>query len=632
MTGADASALLSSYLPACPAHRKSGPALMAVGGDSTLLRDGVVYLAAAVAVVPLFHRLKLGAVLGYLVAGMIIGPHLLGLVTDPEATLGFAEFGVVLLLFVIGLELRPKRLWDLRYDIFGLGSAQVLLCGFAITGALLLTTPFTWQAALVIGLALALSSTALDVQILRDQGKINTPLGTRIISIHLMQDLAIVPLLIVTTALSRTPVAEAPEGWELVWKSLVAIGALVLAGRFLVNPLFRLIAQTGTREVFVIGALLMVVGSAFLMASFGLSMALGAFIAGVMLADSPYRHEVEADIDPFRGLLLGLFFMAVGMMLDLSIILQQPGRILLYVTILLGVKFAVIAILARLFGSNWRDAALTGVHLAQGGEFAFVVLTAAESGLLLASEASSLFAAAVTVSMALTPLLIAGVDRLVERESEDHDVEGPEKAENAPAIIVGYGRFGQTVNQLLAARGIPVTLIDRKPGQIELSGRFGRKVYYGDGTRLDVLRIAGAEEAQLLVYCNDGHQMTNEMLGAVRRTFPNLKVLVRAFDRRHVMQLANADCDVVVREVHESAVKMGRSALKAAGVDEKTIDAIEADYRERDSERLALQIASGDLRAGLDLTYGTFPLPANEGLGEIPYALDDESVQSGHIA
>jgi glutathione-regulated potassium-efflux system protein KefB len=508
----------------------------------------------------------------------------------------------------------------------------VLLCGFAITGALLLTTIFTWQAALVIGLALALSSTALDVQILRDQGKINTPLGQRIISIHLMQDLAIVPLLIVTTALSRTPVSESPEGWELVWKSFVAIGALVLAGRFLVNPLFRLIAQTGTREVFVIGALLMVVGSAFLMASFGLSMALGAFIAGVMLADSPYRHEVEADIDPFRGLLLGLFFMAVGMMLDLSIILKEPARIVLYVTILIGVKFTVIALLTRLFGSNWRDAALTGVHLAQGGEFAFVVLTAAESGLLLASEASSLFAAAVTVSMALTPLLIAGVDRLVEHGSEDHDAEGPEKAENAPAIIVGYGRFGQTVNQLLAARGIPVTLIDRKPGQIELSGRFGRKVYYGDGTRLDVLRIAGAEEAQLLIYCNDGQQITNEMLGIVRRTFPNLKVLIRAFDRRHVMQLANADCDAVVREVHESAVLMGRAALKAADVDDKTINEIEAEYRERDSERLALQIASGDLRAGLDLTYGTYPLPANEGLGEIPYALDDDSPQSGHIA
>jgi monovalent cation:proton antiporter-2 (CPA2) family protein len=626
MTGDDASVLLPSYLPACPAHRKSGRALMAVGGDSTLLRDGVVYLAAAVAVVPLFHRLKLGAVLGYLVAGMIVGPHLLGLVTDPEATLAFAEFGVVLLLFVIGLELRPKRLWDLRYDIFGLGSAQVLLCGFAITGALLVTTEFTWQAALVIGLALALSSTALDVQILRDQGKINTPLGTRIISIHLMQDLAIVPLLIVTTALSRTPTPDAPEGWEIVWKSFVAIGALVLAGRFLVNPLFRLIAQTGTREVFVIGALLMVVGSAFLMSSFGLSMALGAFIAGVMLADSPYRHEVEADIDPFRGLLLGLFFMAVGMMLDLSIILQQPGRILLYVAILIGVKFAVISILARLFGSNWRDAALTGVHLAQGGEFAFVVLTAAESGLLLASEASSLFAAAVTVSMALTPLLIAGVDRLVEREDDDRDVEGPEKAENAPAIIVGYGRFGQTVNQLLAARGIPVTLIDRKPGQIELSGRFGQKVYYGDGTRLDVLRIAGAEEAQLLIYCNDGHQMTNEMLGAVRRAFPNLKVLIRAFDRRHVIQLVNADCDAVVREVHESAVAMGRAALKAADVDDKAIDEIETEYRQRDSERLALQVASGDLRAGLDLTYGTYPLPANEGLGEIPQDIEDDLV------
>ncbi len=605
---------------------------MAVGGDSTLLRDGVVYLAAAVAVVPLFHRLKLGAVLGYLVAGMIIGPHLLGLVTDPEATLAFAEFGVVLLLFVIGLELRPRRLWDLRYDIFGLGSAQVLLCGFAITGALLVTTTFTWQASLVIGLALALSSTALDVQILRDQGKINTPLGQRIISIHLMQDLAIVPLLIVTTALSRTPAAQSPEGWELVWKSLVAIGALVLAGRFLVNPLFRLIAQTGTREVFVIGALLMVVGSAFLMASFGLSMALGAFIAGVMLADSPYRHEVEADIDPFRGLLLGLFFMAVGMMLDLSIILQQPARILLYVIILIGVKFTVIAVLARMFGSNWRDSALTGVHLAQGGEFAFVVLTAAESGLLLASEASSLFAAAVTVSMALTPLLIAGIDRLVEHEREDGEMEGPEAAENAPAIIVGYGRFGQTVNQLLAARGIPVTLIDRKPGQIELSGRFGRKVYYGDGTRLDVLRIAGAEEAQLLIYCNDGHQITNEALGHVRRTFPNLKVLIRAFDRRHVMQLADAECDMVVREVHESAVMMGRSALKAAGVDDETIASIETEYRERDKERLALQIASGDLRAGLELTYGTYPLPANEGLGEIPYALDDDSPRSGNIA
>ncbi|MBW7945520.1 MAG: cation:proton antiporter [Sphingomonadaceae bacterium] len=599
---------------------------MAVGGDSALLRDGVVYLSAAVVIVPLFHRLKLGAVLGYLVAGMIIGPHLLGLVTDPEATLAFAEFGVVLLLFVIGLELRPRRLWDLRYDIFGLGSAQVVLCGLAITGALLLTTSFTWQAALVIGLALALSSTALDVQILRDQGKINTPLGQRIISIHLMQDLAIVPLLIVTTALSRTPDTLAPEGWELVWKSLVAIGALVLAGRFLVNPLFRLIAQTGTREVFVIGALLMVVGSAYLMASFGLSMALGAFIAGVMLADSPYRHEVEADIDPFRGLLLGLFFMAVGMLLDLSIILQQPARILLYVTILLGVKFVTIAVLARLFGSNWRDSALTGVHLAQGGEFAFVVLTAAESGLLLASQASSLFAAAVTVSMALTPLLIAGIDRLVEHEGEDHDVEGPEEAENAPAILVGYGRFGQTVNQLLAARGIPVTLIDRKPGQIELSGRFGQKVYYGDGTRLDVLRTAGAEEARLLIYCNDGQQVTNEMLGAVRRAFPSLKVLIRAFDRRHVIQLANADCDAVVREVHESAVAMGCAALKAAGVAEATVDAIEAEYRERDRQRLALQIASGDLRAGLDLTYGTYPLPANEGLAEIPQAVEDDEI------
>jgi monovalent cation:proton antiporter-2 (CPA2) family protein len=601
---------------------------VAGGGNTELLREGVVYLVAAGAMVPLFTRLKLGAVLGYLAAGVVIGPSVLGLIADPERVLTFAELGVVLLLFVVGLELNPSRLWSMRRDIFGLGSLQILLCGLALTGVLF-AYGFTWQAALVVGLALALSSTALDVQILRDMGRINTPLGQRIIAVHLMQDLAIVPLLIVTTALSRVPSSEAVEGLDLVWKSVVAVGGLVVAGRFLVNPLFRLIALTGAREVFVIGALFMVLGSAFLMASFGLSMALGAFIAGVMLADSPYRHEVEADIEPFRGLLLGLFFMAVGMIIDLQVVIERPVQIALLVIALMGIKFLIIAGLTRAFGTPWRQAALAGIHLSQGGEFAFVVLTAATAGLLIAPAANSLFIAVVTISMALTlPLLSLG-HRFLER-GEEHDVvpdhlERPDGAAGS-VIVIGYGRFGQIVTQMLHARGVDVVLIDRKPDQIDLSRQFGWRVYYGDGLRPEVLRAAGAEHARLVIVTTGGGSWDPALLEPVKMSFPHLKFIVRVHDRLHAMRMIAAEQELVVRELFFSAVEMGRMVLRELGTSDETIEAIVEEYVRRDSERLALQVASGDIMAG----HHTIFRPGHDwrpelpetALGEIPADID----------
>ncbi len=594
--------------------------------DSMLLRDAVVYLAAAVAIVPLFYRLKLGAVLGYLVAGMLIGPQLLGLVDDPQAALSFSEFGIVLLLFVIGLELRPQRLWDLRKDIFGMGAAQVVLCGLALTMFLYSVTGLSWQAALVVGLPLALSSTALVVQILQERGIFNTGLGERSFAVLLFQDLSIVPMITIVAALSRLPAdPQATGGWMLALYSVGAIIGLVIVGRFVLNPLFRMIGQIGAREAFVVAALFTVCASALLMASLGLSMALGAFIAGVMLADSPYRHEVEADIEPFRGLLLGLFFIAVGMTLDLSVLTRRWDEVLLIVAGLMAIKILIIAGLARWRGVPMARALWTGLLLSQGGEFGFVLFGAAETGLLLAPAARDLFSAVVTVSMTLTPLLIVIVDRLARTSERVPELEGPESAENTPAIVIGFGRFGQTVAQMLHARGVPVTLIDKKPRQIELSGQFGNKVYYGDGTRIDVLRMAGAQDARLLIYCTDGTVLNSGSLAPIRRAFPHLKILARAFDRRHLMALKEKDCDVIIREVFDSAVRMGREALAAAGVSDAHIDMIEDEYRRRDAERLAVQFASGDLKSGMDMAFRPGTPLISDTLGEIPYTLPSET-------
>lgn len=599
---------------------------MAGPANTEVLREAVVYLAAAALVVPLATRLKLGSVLGYLGAGALIGPMALGLIQAPETVAGLAEFGVVLLLFVIGLELKPARLWALKRDIFGLGTLQVLVCGLALWGAFVLTTSFTWQAALVLGLSLSLSSTALVVGLLKERGELNTPVGERAFSILLLQDIAIVPLLIVIAAFSRVANPDAPEGLTLVLSSLGAIVGLVLVGRYVLNPLFRLIAHVGNREVFVIAALLTVMGASFLMASFGLSMALGAFIAGVMLADSPYRHEVEADIEPFRGLLLGLFFISVGMGLDFSVLVTDPLRVLELVAILMVTKFALIALLGRLFGSSWAQAWRMGLLLSQGGEFAFVLFNAAVAGLLITEGAASLFGAVVTLSMVTTLVLLALVRRFVpvdrDGDSVRDDLEAPADAPPGAVIVIGYGRFGQIVTQMLHARGVDVVLIDRKPDQIDLSRQFGWRVYYGDGLRPEVLRAAGAENARLVIVTTGGGSWDPALLEPVRMAFPHLKFIVRVHDRLHAMRMIASGQEHVVRELFWSAVEMGRMVLKELGTPEETITQIVEEYVRRDTERLALQVASGDLMAGQDRMFRPGhdwrPDSPETALGEIP--------------
>ena len=581
---------------------------MAASETPAFLPEAVVFLGASVVLVPLFVRARLGAVLGYLAAGILIGPHVLGLVSAPERVLQFAEFGIVLLLFVIGLELQPSRLWAMRRDIFGLGSAQVLLCGLGLFALLAVFTAFTPEAALVIALPLGLSSTAMVMQLLQERGLSGTSFGERSFAILLFQDLAIVPMLTVVAALSRLPVADPVPGWQTAAMTAGALAGLVLAGRYLLPSVFRVIGTLGAREAFVAAALLSVLGSAYLMASLGLSMALGAFVAGVMLAESPYRHALEADIEPFRGLLLGLFFIAIGMTLDLGVLRDRWPLVLGLVVGVMLTKTAIIAGLARLFGKPWLPAVQMGLLLSQGGEFGFVLLAEAERGLLIAPEAVQLFSAVVTVSMALTPLLFVAATRLETRWLRGRPgalPEGPEGAVHAPeaegrAIVVGMGRMGQVISQMLRARGVDVTGIDTDAGLIETAASFGTRVYYGDGRRIDILRAAGVENAGLLVFAADGAWDPDTTLAPIRAAFPDLPILARAHDRMHWMALRRAGVEAAVRETHESGVVLGRSALAMLGTAETVIDAIEAEYRRRDLERLDLQLCSGDDHSGSD--------------------------------
>lgn len=559
-------------------------------GAPQLLHDAVVYLAAAVILIPIFASARLGAILGYLFAGILIGPHVFALISDPDKVLSFSEMGIVMLLFVVGLDLAPRRLWALRRDIFGLGTLQIVVCGLAMA-AFLIVVGFSWQAALVVGLALALSSTALIVQHLQSKGQVATPIGTRTISVLLQQDIAIVPLLLVTAALARTPhLAETRTGVTLVLVTLAAIAGLVVAARLFLNPLFRLIAKTGAREVFAIGALLTVLGASFLMASLGVSMALGAFIAGVMLADSPYRHEVAADIEPFRGLLLGLFFMAVGMTLDVRVLLHFPFRILEYVLVLMALKLVLVTGLARMFGSSFPDALRIGAFLAQGGEFAFVILSRAEAGVLIAPEALAIFATVVTISMVLTPLLVRSVGRVatrLERRGADEAPlpAGPDGKESGSVIVVGHGRFGQILSQLLTMRGLNVTLIDEKPSEIARSAGAGWKVFYGNGLRPEVLRAAGAEDARLLVVAVNG-RWSPEPLTDIRANFPHLAIAARAYDRLHQADLMRHDAGITVFDLLPGGVALGRMVLKALGTDDAAIDSVVSEFRQWDSDRL----------------------------------------------
>lgn len=628
------------------------------GHDSTILRDTVAYFAAVVVLVPLFSRLGLGAVLGYLAAGIVIGPSLLGLVQDPESASGLAEFGIVLLLFVIGLELKPSRLWSLRRDIFGLGAAQVVVCGLALTAALMALTSLSWQAALVVGLPLGLSSTALVMQLLAEKDITNTPFGTRSFAMLLFQDLAIVPLLTIVAALSRVP--PPPEipvaldatlrlaanfvsfepltvvpGWLQALVTAVALGLLVLIGRYGLNPAFRLIGQLRVREAFAAAALLTVLGAALLMQSLGVSMALGAFVAGVMLAESPYRHALEADIEPFRGLLLGLFFVSVGMTLDLNVVRDQFGLIVLLVLAVMATKTVVIGLLARAFGTGWLRAFQMGLLLAQGGEFGFVLFASAQRGALITGTAAQLFGAVVTLSMVLTPLLVRFAGRFNPAEVPRTDLDGPETAapQDAAArvLLVGGGRFGQGAAQMLLARGVEVIAIDNDPELIDVSRLFGNRVYFGDGRRVDILRAAGAETAQAVVLAIDGKWDVG-IIEPIRTAFPDLKIVARVYDRIHLLDLLRVHPEVTaVREVFDSGVAAGRATLEELGTPPETIAAIEAEFRRRDLERLELQLCSGDQLSGAERLFRPGAAFIPEAMGEIPFAgpIDaDEDVPS----
>ncbi|HEX7874572.1 MAG TPA: cation:proton antiporter [Sphingobium sp.] len=573
-----------------------------------LLHDGVILLAAALACVIPFRRLGLGAVLGYLVAGAAVGPFGFGLVGGGAGKMAIAEIGIVLLLFLVGLELHPARLWRLKRDIFGLGIAQVVLCGLALTGVIFFSTGFTWGAALALGLPLALSSTAQVLPSLKSSGRINSPFGERAFSILLLQDLAIVPLITIIASLSRAPeAASGPPGWQMALHTVGAIGALVLAGRFVLRPLLRLVGSFGERELFVAVGLFTVLAAAGFMHALHLSSALGAFVAGVMLADSPYRHEIESDVEPFRTILLGLFFVAVGMVLDISVILSHPLFILSMALVLVAVKATVIALIVRAFGTGWGQAWGLGMLLSQGGEFGFVLFSQAGAALLIAPEAATMFSAIVTLSMVTTPFLMIFASRLEFAPAEDGEgLEGPDHAPQTRAIVVGYGRFGQTVAQMVMGNGCAVTIVDRKPAQIELSRIFDTKVYYGDGTRIDLLRRAGAEQANVIAFCMDDAGFDDAAVQPILEAFPQAAVFVRAFDRRQLIALDGTDVAGVTREVFESAISMGRDVLVRLGASEDAAQEIEAQYRDNDQQRLDKQIAGG-LLAARGMNFGSRP-------------------------
>jgi monovalent cation:proton antiporter-2 (CPA2) family protein len=573
-----------------------------------LLESGAIMLGAALVFVTLFRKLKLGATLGYIVGGAVIGPQLLGFIDDPEALLSITEIGIALLLFIVGLELQPSRLWRLRKDIFGLGLAQVVLCGLALTLFIHLALGVSLEAALAIGLPLGLSSTAQVLPMLRADNELNTPQGERAFSILLFQDLSIVPLITIVAAMSRVPPdPDVPVGWMMALYTVLAVAGLVVAGRLILNPLFRLVGRLGERELFVVAGLFTVVAASALMHWLHLSVPLGAFVAGVMLAESPYRHELESDVEPFRSILLGLFFLSVGMLLDLNSIAARPLFVIGIALAVIVIKAGLIAALAKAFGNNWPRSVRLGLLLSQAGEFGFVLFAQAASARLILPEAASLFGAVVTLSMACTPFLMRLTDWLERREERGSDgLEGPEKSPETSAIVVGYGRFGQTVTQMMQAKRIGVTIIDKKPSMIETAGEFGIKVYYGDGLRLDLLRTAGAETAKVIAFCNDneGGEMNRTAIRAVLEAFPQAAVMVRAFDRVHMIELDGLDIAFAERELFESAVAMGRAALKASGIQKDEVDRVDREYRLRDCQRLERQSATGDLHAGLERSFG----------------------------
>ncbi|MBB3343677.1 monovalent cation:proton antiporter-2 (CPA2) family protein [Luteimonas sp. RC10] len=563
----------------------------------------VALLGAAVVAVPLFRRFRLGSVLGYLAAGLAIGPFGLGWFSDPQAILHVAELGVVMFLFVIGLEMRPSHLWALRRQIFGLGALQILLATTALT-LVAYAFGFPWPVAFVGAAGFVMTSTAVVMQLLSERGEIALPHGRKIVSVLLFEDLLIVPLLASIAFLSPTPeaAADAPSRWMAIAIGIGSLAALVVAGIYLLNPLFRILAAARAREVMTAAALLVVLGAALLMQLGGLSMAMGAFLAGVLLSESAFRHQIEADIEPFRGLLLGLFFLGVGMALDVAVVVEDWPLIVSAVLALMVTKALCIYVVARVTRSGHREALERAVLMAQGGEFAFVLFAAAAASGLIQARVNATLTAVVVLSMALTPLVVLATGRWTSRRDRP-SLDGVEAVadQTGSVLIIGFGRFGQVMSQSLLARDVDVTIIDTDIEMIQSAADFGFKVYYGDGTRLDVLHASGAHSARAIAVCVDDRDAADRIVELVTHDFPQARLLVRAYDREHALKLVNAGVDVQVRETFESAVLFGAAALRALGVDDDEADAIAAQVRRLDAERFDLETASNDTRAGIPL-------------------------------
>ncbi len=558
-----------------------------------LFNEPLILLAAAVFAVPLFKRLGLGSVLGYLAAGVVIGP-IARLITDANSILHVAELGIVFFLFIIGLELRPSRLWAMRSDILGLGASQVLITGSLLT-LLLMLIGWRLEPGLIIAFGLALSSTAFGMQILGERNDFSKPYGHKAFSILLFQDLAIVPMLAIIPLLAPSAKATfASSGFSEFLKIIVATGAMFLAGRFLLNPFFRLLALTEAREIMTAAALLVVLAAAHLMEFAGMSMAMGAFIAGVVLADSSYRHELEANIEPFRGLLLGLFFIGVGMSINVESLYYNWWRILLAVPFVMIIKAGVIYWLCRVFGSTHNDAVRTAALLPQAGEFAFVLFASAADVRALWPSETLLIAPIVTLSMAMTPVCVWLSHYFLDQADSDELEEDFEGA-GGPVLLVGFGRFGQMVAQVLLARSIEATIIDANAERIRQAARFGFRIYFGDGLRRDVLRAAGADQASVICVCVDDPVSTNKIVDLVMSDFPNARLYVRSWDRAHTIDLVARGVDFETRETYESALVFGSETLRALGFDSQEVDETIDIVRRRDSDRLVLQQTSDPL-------------------------------------
>lgn len=573
--------------------------IMVPTGGSLYLQ-ALMILGGAIIAAPLFKRLGLGTVLGYLAAGIVIGP-VARLISDGEDLLHFSELGVVFLLFIIGLELKPSRLWALRHAIFGLGAAQVILTGSALAALGVYLAGLSTEAAIIIGFGLALSSTAFAMQVLEDRAETNQKHGQRAFAILLFQDLAIVPILAIIPALSPNEPSQASAGFHLV-TAVAAIAALVIAGRYLINPMFRIIANTGAREVMIAAALFVVLGSASLLQSAGLSMAMGAFIAGVLLAESSYRHELEADIEPFRGIFLGLFFVAVGLSLNLTVILQYWKTILIAVPIFMIVKAAITYLLCRIFRSNHNDAIRVAFLLPQGGEFAFVLFSAAAAAAVISNALSSELVAAVTVSMALTPLSVAIGSKLLIKDKTEDVIEENFEGAGADVLMIGFSRYGQISAQILLAGGIDVTVIDNSPNRVRAAGKFGFRIYFGDGTRKDVLEAAGIRKAKLVAVCTHKKEITNRIINLIQSEYPDVRLFVRSYDREHTLQLRAQGVEYELRETFESGLLFGQRTLEALGLSEANAYAIREDVRQRDEDRLHVQASEG-IMAGRHLLF-----------------------------